>query len=130
MSTLLVLPGDGIGPEVIEQVRRVAGRLTPDLTILERLFGGASYDLHGEPLGKYFIHGLGHGVGIDVHDPSDYTKAFDVGSVFTIEPGIYIPEERIGVRIEDTFYVDASGKLIDFAEKLPRTAEEVEAAMR
>ena len=50
MSTLLVLPGDGIGPEVIEQVRRVAGRLTPDLTIVERLFGGASYDLHGEPL--------------------------------------------------------------------------------
>jgi len=87
-------------------------------------------DLHGEPLGKYFLHGLGHGVGIDVHDPTDYTKPFDVGSVFTIEPGIYIPEEKIGVRIEDTFYVDASGKLIDFAEKLPHTTEEVEAAMR
>ncbi|WP_263373517.1 M24 family metallopeptidase [Granulicella aggregans] len=87
-------------------------------------------DLHGEPLGKYFVHGLGHGVGIDVHDPADYNKAFDVGSVFTIEPGIYIPEEKIGVRIEDTFYVDASGKLIDFAEKLPHTADEVEAAMR
>jgi Xaa-Pro aminopeptidase len=87
-------------------------------------------DLHGEPLGKYFVHGLGHGVGIDVHDPADYNKAFDVGSVFTIEPGIYIPEEKIGVRIEDTFYVDPSGKLIDFAEKLPHTADEVEAAMR
>jgi Xaa-Pro aminopeptidase len=87
-------------------------------------------DLHGEPLGKYFVHGLGHGVGIDVHDPADYTKAFDVGSVFTIEPGIYIPEEKIGVRIEDTFYVDAQGKLVDFAEKLPHTADEVEAAMR
>jgi len=87
-------------------------------------------DLHGEPLGKYFVHGLGHGVGIDVHDPADYAKPFDVGSVFTIEPGIYIPEEKIGVRIEDTFYVDASGKLIDFAETLPHTADEVEAAMR
>ena len=87
-------------------------------------------DLHGEPLGKYFLHGLGHGVGIDVHDPADYNKAFDVGSVFTIEPGIHIPEEKIGVRIEDTFYVNASGKLIDFAEKLPHTADEVEAAMR
>ena len=87
-------------------------------------------DLHGDPLGKYFLHGLGHGVGIDVHDPTDYAKPFDVGSVFTIEPGIYIPEEKIGIRIEDTFYVDASGKLIDFAEKLPHTAEEVEAAMR
>jgi Xaa-Pro aminopeptidase len=87
-------------------------------------------DLHGEPLGKYFIHGLGHSVGIDVHDPYDPDKPFVPGSVFTIEPGIYIPEEEIGVRIEDTFYVDAAGKLIDFAEKLPHTADEVEAAMR
>jgi Xaa-Pro aminopeptidase len=86
-------------------------------------------DLHGEPLGKYFIHTLGHSVGIDVHDPYDYSKPFVIGSVFTIEPGIYIPEEKIGVRIEDTFYVDAAGKLIDFAEKLPHTPEEVEAAM-
>jgi Xaa-Pro aminopeptidase len=87
-------------------------------------------DLHGDPLGKYFIHSLGHSVGIDVHDPYDYDKAFEIGSVFTIEPGIYIPEEKIGVRIEDTFYVNATGKLIDFAETLPHTAEEVEAAMR
>ena len=87
-------------------------------------------DLHGQPLGKYFLHTLGHSVGIDVHDPYDYDKPFVIGSVFTIEPGIYIPEEKIGVRIEDTFYVDASGKLVDFAEKLPHTAEEVEAAMQ
>jgi Xaa-Pro aminopeptidase len=87
-------------------------------------------DLNGQPLGKYFLHTLGHSVGIDVHDPYDYDKPFVIGSVFTIEPGLYIPEEKIGVRIEDTFYVDASGKLIDFAEKLPHTAEEVEAAMQ
>ena len=87
-------------------------------------------DIHGQPLGKYFLHTLGHSVGIDVHDPYDYDKPFVIGSVFTIEPGLYIPEEKIGVRIEDTFYVDATGKLIDFAEKLPHTAEEVEAAMR
>ncbi|MEO6806930.1 MAG: Xaa-Pro peptidase family protein [Edaphobacter sp.] len=86
-------------------------------------------DLHGQPLGKYFLHGLGHSVGIDVHDPDDYNQPFDAGSVFTIEPGIYIPEEKIGVRIEDTFYVNEQGKLIDFAEKLPHTPEEVEAAM-
>jgi Xaa-Pro aminopeptidase len=87
-------------------------------------------DLHGRPLGKYFLHTLGHSVGIDVHDPYDYDKPFVIGSVFTIEPGVYIPEEKIGVRIEDTFYVDTSGKLIDFAEKLPHTVEEVEAAMQ
>jgi Xaa-Pro aminopeptidase len=86
-------------------------------------------DLHGEPLGKYFLHTLGHSVGIDVHDPYDYDKPFEIGSVFTIEPGLYIPEEKIGFRIEDTFYVDDAGKLVDFAEKLPHTPEEVEAAM-
>jgi Xaa-Pro aminopeptidase len=87
-------------------------------------------DLHGDPLGKYFLHTLGHSVGIDVHDPYDYDKPFVIGSVFTIEPGLYIPEEKIGVRIEDTFYVNADGKLIDFAEKLAHTPEEVEAAMQ
>ncbi len=50
MTDLLLLPGDGIGPEVTAQVRRVAERLAPDLYIAERLFGGCSYDAHGEPL--------------------------------------------------------------------------------
>jgi 3-isopropylmalate dehydrogenase len=50
MSTLLLLPGDGIGPEVCAEVRRVAQALTPDLTIDERDFGGSSYDRHGQPI--------------------------------------------------------------------------------
>ncbi len=50
MSTLLLLPGDGIGPEVTAQVRRVAAALTPDLTVEEAIYGGASYDAHGTPL--------------------------------------------------------------------------------
>jgi Xaa-Pro aminopeptidase len=87
-------------------------------------------DLHGEPLGKYFIHGLGHSVGIDVHDPLDYSKPLDKGNVFTIEPGIYIPEENLGVRIEDVFWVDNDGKLHDLIADLPHTAEDVEAAMQ
>jgi Xaa-Pro aminopeptidase len=87
-------------------------------------------DLHGQPLDKYFIHGLSHSVGIDVHDPLDFAKPLAPGSVFTIEPGIYIPEEKIGVRIEDTFYVDQNGKLQDFIADLPHTAEDVEALMQ
>ncbi|WP_035348694.1 M24 family metallopeptidase [Edaphobacter aggregans] len=87
-------------------------------------------DLHGEPLGKYFVHGLGHSVGINVHDPMDYSKPLDKGMVFTIEPGIYIPEEGIGVRIEDVFYVDADGKLVDLVADLPHEASGVEAAMK
>ena len=86
-------------------------------------------DLHGEPLGKYFIHGIGHLVGIDVHDPYDYSKPLQKNMVFTIEPGIYIPEEKIGVRIEDIYYADPSGKLIQLTQSLPHTAEEMEAEM-
>ncbi len=86
-------------------------------------------DLHGEPLGKYFIHGLGHYIGLNVHDPGDYTVAFGPGAVFTIEPGIYIPEENLGVRIEDDYLVDADGKLIKLSGALPSKADEVEKMM-
>lgn len=86
-------------------------------------------DLHGQPLGKYFIHGLGHYIGLSVHDAGDYAVPLSPGMVFTIEPGIYIPEENIGVRIEDDFYVDPSGKLVKLSAALPSRAEDVEKAM-
>jgi len=86
-------------------------------------------DLHGQQLGQYFIHGLGHYLGLSVHDPGDYNVPLGPGMVFTIEPGIYIPEESLGVRIEDDFYVDKNGKLINLSDALPSTAEDVEKAM-
>lgn len=86
-------------------------------------------DLHGEPLGKYFIHGLGHHVGLNVHDSSD-ASPLDKNMVFTLEPGIYIPDEKLGVRIEDMFAVDPNGKLVLLTRDLPRTAEQIEAAMK
>ena len=87
-------------------------------------------DLHGQPLGKYWLHGLGHMVGIDVHDPAQYPAVLKPGMVFTIEPGIYIPEEKLGVRIECDFLVLPDGKLLDLDAELPHTADEVETAMR
>jgi len=86
-------------------------------------------DLHGQPLDQYFIHGLGHYIGLNVHDPGDYKIPLSPGMVFTIEPGIYIPEENIGVRIEDDFVVGADGKLIKLSAALPSKAEDVERAM-
>jgi Xaa-Pro aminopeptidase len=87
-------------------------------------------DLHGDELGKYWLHGLGHTVGIEVHDSVEsYPAVLKPGMVFTIEPGVYIPEEKIGVRIECVFLVGADGKLIDLTADLPHTAEDVEAAM-
>jgi Xaa-Pro aminopeptidase len=86
-------------------------------------------DLHDQPLGQYWLHGLGHMVGIDVHDPAEYPAVLKPGMVFTIEPGVYIPEEKIGVRLECVFLVGADGKLIDLTAALPHTADEIEAAM-
>lgn len=84
-------------------------------------------NLHGDPLGKYFIHGLGHRVGLEVHDVG--SGPVEKGDVFTVEPGIYIPEENIGVRIEDIVMLDERGKLVNLTAELPHTADEVEAAM-
>jgi Xaa-Pro aminopeptidase len=86
-------------------------------------------DLHGQPLGQYFIHGVGHYVGLEVHDPGDSTAPIPKGAVFTVEPGIYIPEEKLGVRIEDIVWYSPDGKLVNFTGSLPHTAEEIEAAM-
>ena len=82
-------------------------------------------DLHGQPLGKYFVHGLGHYVGLDVHDPGDPAAPLRPGTIITIEPGIYIPEENIGIRIEDTVLVTADGcKILSAA--LPREIADIE----
>jgi len=87
-------------------------------------------DAKGQTLGQYFIHGLGHRVGLNVHDPGPFDKGLGPGEVFTIEPGIYIPDEKLGVRIEDTFWVDPSGKLVNLSGALPHTADDAEKAMK
>lgn len=85
-------------------------------------------DLHGDRLGQYFIHGLGHDIGLDVHDPGEYCKPLEPGMVVTMEPGIYIPEEKLGVRIEDDVLITDSGyKLL--SERLPRNPDEIEKIM-
>ena len=86
-------------------------------------------DLHGQPLGQYFIHGLGHYIGLNVHDPGDYKVPLSPGAAFTIEPGIYIPEENLGVRIEDDYLVDADGKLVKLSAALATKADDVEKTM-
>jgi Xaa-Pro aminopeptidase len=85
-------------------------------------------DSHGEPLGKYFTHGLSHHVGLDVHDSSDNSEPLKPGMVITIEPGVYIPEENIGVRIEDTLLVTEDGAKV-LSAALPTNPDEIERAL-
>lgn len=85
-------------------------------------------DQHGKPLGQYFIHGLGHSIGLNVHDPGDLCKPFVPGTVLTIEPGIYIPEENLGVRIEDDLLITDTGYEL-LSQRLPRSPDEIEKIM-
>jgi len=106
-------------------------RLTGDgdsLTTLARDYINAhGKDLHGEPLGKYFTHGIGHQVGLRVHDPR-FDGPLEAGMVITIEPGVYIAEEQLGVRIEDVVLVTAHGAKV-LSAALPKEPDEIEKAL-
>jgi Xaa-Pro aminopeptidase len=86
------------------------------------------HDLHGNSLGRYFFHGVGHHLGLDVHDLNDRVSPLQLGMVITDEPGIYIPEENIGVRIEDDVLVTQDGNQL-LSAKLPRSPDEIEKIM-
>ena len=85
-------------------------------------------DKEGRSLGRYYIHGLSHHVGLNVHDPSGPSRPLEAGMVITIEPGIYIPEENLGVRIEDDVLVTPTGYK-QLTARLPRSPDEIEKLM-
>jgi len=120
--------------------------LTQGLVDLGILQGDITELIEDKKIKEYFIHGLGHWLGLDVHDVGDYhintnreqTRAFEPGMVMTIEPGIYIPlsdlsvDEKwrgIGVRIEDNIAVTTSG-FENFTANSPQTIEEIELLMK
>lgn len=78
---------------------------------------------------KYLYHGISHHLGIDVHDLGTRTEAIKAGMVFTIEPGIYIEQEQMGVRIENNFWITKNGN-IDLMKNIPITIEEIETLMK
>lgn len=77
---------------------------------------------------KYFIHNIGHFLGLDVHDVGDRSEPLAEGDVFTIEPGLYIPEENIGIRIEDDFWMVKNG-VVCLSDELPKDPDEVQKFM-
>ena len=77
---------------------------------------------------KYFMHGTSHFLGLDVHDVGDFNRKLEAGMVFTCEPGIYIPEENLGIRLENDILVTANGP-DDLMKNIPLEAEEIETLM-
>jgi len=78
---------------------------------------------------KYLYHGISHHLGIDVHDLGTKNEPIKAGMVFTIEPGIYIEEEHMGVRIENNFWITKNGNK-DLMKNIPITVEEIESLMK
>ncbi len=115
---------DAIGPGMT-----LGGHGEKSLTeIVRAYFDSHGSDREGHPLGRYFIHGLGHHVGLEVHDPGDAGEPLQPGMVVTVEPGLYLPEENLGVRIEDMVLITADGAEV-LSIDLPRAPEEIERLM-
>jgi Xaa-Pro aminopeptidase len=78
---------------------------------------------------KYFMHGTSHHMGLDTHDYGVLTEPMQAGMVFTVEPGIYIPDEGFGIRIEDDYVIQEQGEPFNLMAGIPITVEEIEKLM-
>jgi Xaa-Pro aminopeptidase len=96
--------------------------------IVTDYFKAHGRDREGRSLERYYIHGISHHLGLDVHDPGDRERPLEPGMVITVEPGLYIPEENLGVRIEDDVLVTKDGYQI-LTARLPRAPDDVEKIM-
>jgi Xaa-Pro aminopeptidase len=119
----------GTQQAVIEAVK--PGVTVRGLSIFAREYMQAhSGDMCGaEGCARYFIHGLSHWLGMRVHDVGDYNMPLQPGMVFTVEPGIYISEEALGIRIEDDVVVTPEGCEV-LSGSAPKTIEDIENLMR
>ena len=79
-------------------------------------------------LSKYYWHSIGHFIGLDTHDPGNYEETLQPGMVLTVEPGIYIEEEGIGVRIEDNILITAEG-VINLSADIIKEIDDIEKFM-
>lgn len=125
-ATALLTPGNNISDYHKEVGEIMQGELL-DLGLLDKTdIKNQSADWPAYK--KYFMHGTSHHLGLDVHDVGSLHKKFEPGMVFTVEPGIYIPSEGIGIRLEDDVVITETGQL-NLMAGIPLEAEEIETHM-
>ncbi len=122
---------------VLDTQEHAASQMVPGKTTLGEMTQIASKYLRQSPLraedrqgreqtmDRFFIHGLSHYLGMDVHDVGNFSKPMQPGEVFTIEPGLYIPTENIGIRIEDDYLMTADGP-VKLSEEIPSDPDAIE----
>ncbi len=111
---------DKVGEEAAKQFIKIGLLSKADLK---------NEDTENRAYRKYLYHGISHHLGIDVHDLGTRTEPIKAGMLFTVEPGIYIEEEKMGIRIENNFWITKSGSN-DLMKNIPITVEEIERLMK
>ena len=112
---------------VLDAQKAALARVKPGATIRGSIHAAALEYIRSKGYGDYFIHGTSHHIGLEVHDVGPVGRPLEPNMVITIEPGIYIPDENIGVRIEDDVLVTETGYRI--LSDFPREIDEIEALM-
>lgn len=125
-ATLMLVPGN-----TIEKYHAEVGKLMEQELIhlgLLKAEDVAAQNPDAPLYKKYFMHGTSHFLGLDVHDVGDFKRPIEAGMVFTCEPGIYIPEEKLGIRLENDILVTEEGP-VNLMADIPIEADEIEALM-
>lgn len=119
------------GISIIDYTEKVADEATKEFIQLGLINEAdvKNEDKENRAYRKYLYHGISHHLGIDVHDLGTRVEPIQAGMVFTVEPGIYIEEEQMGIRIENNLWITENGN-IDLMRDIPITTEEIESLMK
>src|SRR5262249_52083280 len=112
---------------VLDAQKAAIAKVKPGARISDLHQAAMSY-IRSKGYDKYFIHGTSHHIGLEVHDVGDTSRPFEPNMVVTVEPGIYVPDEEIGVRIEDDVLVTPTGYRV--LSTFPKEIAEIEAFFR
>ena len=126
-ATKLLVPGTLLN-EYHKEVGKLMEKELLDLKLIDKT-DIKNQDPNWPAYKKYFMHGTSHYIGLDTHDVGSWVDPIEANMVFTVEPGIYIPDEKLGIRIEDDVVVQENGEPFNLMRNIPIEADEIEELM-